>query len=200
MLKLPLKIPAKINGQRIYLERPPVRLFVAKEIYDAAQESLDGQGPWCPYTPKDDVKLFFKGLKWSAKKWEKGLLYDYTIRDKKTKKLLGFVNVRDIAIYSHSGELGYWLRQSAEGYGYCQEALQLMEKVFFKAGLNRLVIRTDSLNKKSNAVAKRAGYKLDGVLREDSWVCDLKCMNDTYFFTKLKSEWLAEQKKTKKAK
>jgi len=195
MLKLPIEMPEKIVGKRIYLEHLPVSLSVAKEIYMAALESIKAQGPWCPYTSKDDEKVFMKGLQQEWRKREKGQLYDYAIRDRKTKKLLGFVNVRDIMIYSHSGELGYWLRQSAVGFGYCQEAIHLLEKACFAAGLNRLVIRTDSMNKRSSSTACAAGYTLDGVLREDSWVPDLKCMNDTYFYTKLKSEWLAEQKK-----
>ena len=58
MLKLPLKMSEKIVGTRIYLEKPPVHLAVAKEIYVAAQESIKPQGPWCPYTPKDDEKVF----------------------------------------------------------------------------------------------------------------------------------------------
>lgn len=194
MLKLPLKMPTKIVGERVYLEKPPVRLSVAKEIFEGAQESLKTQGPWCPYTPKDNEKVFMKGLRQEQKDWDTGKLYDYIIRDKKTKKLLGFVNVRDIMMYSHSGELGYWLRQSAVGYGYCQEALKLIEKACFTAGLNRLVIKTDALNKRSSEVARRANYKLDGVLRDDSWVGDLKRMNDSNFYTKLKREW---EKQTK---
>lgn len=189
MLKLPIDMPSKMIGERVCLEKVPVRLSVAKEIYEAAQESIKPQGPWCPYTPKEDEKVFMKGMRQGQRKWDKGQLYDYIIRDKKTKRLLGFVNVRDIMIYSHSGELGYWLRQSAVGHGYCQEAIKLLENACFTAGLNRLVIRIDSLNKKSSAVAKRAGYTLDGILREDSWVCDLNCMNDTHFYTKLKKEW-----------
>jgi len=194
MLKLPLKMPETINGKRIFLERPPVRLSVATEVYEAAQESVKTGQLWSPYTGKEDKKLFMKGLRQEQNKWEKGLLYDYIIRDKKTKKLLGFVNVRDIMMYSHSGELGYWLRPKAVGYGYCQEAIQLLESACFKAGLNRLVIRPDSLNKKSCAVACRAGYTLDGVLRADSWAPDFKCINDTHFYTKLKSEWEKQHK------
>ena len=194
MLKLPLKMPEKIVGKRVVLEKPPVRLTVSKEVYEAAQESVKSGQLWSPYTGKEDQKCFMKGLRQEDNKWKKGLLYDYMIRDKKTKKLLGFVSVHHIMMYSHSGEIGYWLRPSAVGYGYCQESIKLIEKAFFKAGLNRLVICPDSLNKKSCAVACRAGYTLDGVLRADSWAPDFNCINDTHFYTKLKSEWEKQSK------
>ena len=94
-----------------------------------------------------------------------------------------------------SAEIGYWLSDDAVGYGYMTEAVKALETNAFKKGLNRIVIRTDAKNVRSDSVPKRCGYCLEGTLRSCRWDATHKRFTDIHIWSKLKSEWIAEQKK-----
>ena len=69
-----------------------------------------------------------------------------------------------------------------------------MESEAFKNGINRIIIRNDTLNTRSAHVTERCGYVLEGVMRQDCWDKYHNCLRDTNIWSKLKSEWEKEQK------
>lgn len=63
-------------------------------------------------------------------------------------------------------EIGYWCRTRFAGNGYATEAVRgITGFAFGYLGARRLEIRCDSLNRRSALVAERAGYTLEGELR-----------------------------------
>ncbi len=86
------------------------------------------------------------------------------------------------------GEIGYWMARKMQGKGYMTKAVLLLEQVAFANGFNRLEIRNDPENPNSVNVAKRAGYHLDGILRQDRWNPYYKRFADTNVWSKLKSD------------
>ena len=67
-----------------------------------------------------------------------------------------------------SFEIGYWLRQSAEGHGYMSEAVRLITTYLFdNLGAQRVMIRCDARNARSKAVAERLGFPFEGGTRHD---------------------------------
>ncbi|MDP9475516.1 MAG: GNAT family N-acetyltransferase [Actinomycetota bacterium] len=63
-------------------------------------------------------------------------------------------------------EIGYWVRSSFAGRGYATEAVRAIGAFAFKhLGARRVEIRCDSLNHRSVKVAERAGFRLEGELR-----------------------------------
>ena len=56
-------------------------------------------------------------------------------------------------------------RQAVQN-GYMTEAVQLIEKQSFEAGLNRIYIRCETENIPSCRVAERTGYKLEGTHKQ----------------------------------
>ena len=65
------------------------------------------------------------------------------------------------------GEIGYWLSRDAMGRGIMTRAVGALEQYGFDApGLNRIEIHVDTENQPSQAVAMRAGYTREGVLRK----------------------------------
>ena len=67
---------------------------------------------------------------------------------------------------AREAELGYLLAPNARGRGAATRALRLLsEWAFGTVGLQRLQLLISVDNQASSRVAKRAGYRLDGVLR-----------------------------------
>jgi len=181
----------KIEGDRIILERARPSFKLAEELLVLVEESRTHLLPWLPWanknkTPEDEYAWLFD---WCEKNWNEKLGYAYIIREKNSGKLLGSIDFIEVNETHKTGEIGYWLRSSAVGNGYMHEALLLLEKEGFKQGLNRIVIRNDPRNIRSGNVAERAGFHLDGVLRQDRYSDDEKLFADTNVWSKLKSEY-----------
>jgi RimJ/RimL family protein N-acetyltransferase len=69
------------------------------------------------------------------------------------------------------------------------EALAALEKEVFGQGINRIYIGNDTRNIRSVNVAKRAGYHLDGVLRQNRWDDYSQSFVDSNVWSKLKEEY-----------
>jgi RimJ/RimL family protein N-acetyltransferase len=65
------------------------------------------------------------------------------------------------------GEIGYWCATNEVGHGYITEAVSALTEFAWSLGLVRVEIRCDAKNLRSQAVAKRAGFALEGVLKND---------------------------------
>ncbi|HWE01723.1 MAG TPA: GNAT family N-acetyltransferase [Tepidisphaeraceae bacterium] len=66
-------------------------------------------------------------------------------------------------------EIGYWLRSSLCGNGLMTEAVIALAKMAkVKCDANRVEIRCDEKNIRSRRVAERAGFRLEGILANDS--------------------------------
>ncbi|HUB27599.1 MAG TPA: GNAT family protein, partial [Tepidisphaeraceae bacterium] len=63
-------------------------------------------------------------------------------------------------------EIGYWIRTSLAGGGYASEAVAALTRLAFDSfKAARVEIQTDELNTRSRRVAERAGFVLEGILR-----------------------------------
>src|SRR5215210_2207689 len=79
-------------------------------------------------------------------------------------------------------EIGYWCRARFAGNGYVTEAVRgITAFAFGHLGARRVEIRCDSLNRKSARVAERAGYRLEGELRNAEVGADGRLRNVLVF-------------------
>lgn len=107
-------------------------------------------------------------------------------------RVIGSVGV-DYNERRKSGEIGYWLSRDAMGRGIMTRAVGMLEQYGFDAlGLNRIEIYVDTENQPSQAVAMRAGYTREGVLRKFMLLHGVP--RDMVVFSKIKSEWVKENK------
>ena len=192
-----LKMPEKIKSERIVLERPVLPTFkLAEEIFDKVKLSRKTLREWLSWV--DSTKRPEDRYSWlinsAQKNWETGEGYAYLIRDKKTRSLLGVIDLMDYSEKHKSAEIGYWLSDDAIGYGYMTEAVKTLENTAFKKGLNRIMIRTDTQNTRSDNVPKRCGYYLEGTLRSCKWDKMHKRFSDIHIWSKLKADFNKEQK------
>lgn len=66
-------------------------------------------------------------------------------------------------------EVGYWCRTSKCGQGFIGEAVEAITRCAFeRMGALRVEVRMDDGNERSWRVAERAGFALEGVLRQQS--------------------------------
>jgi ribosomal-protein-serine acetyltransferase len=116
---------------------------------------------------------------------------------KGTETLVGMsgLHVRDWSIPLF--EIGYWCRKRYEGQGYITEAVRRISRFGFEVmNAERIAIRCDAQNARSAAVARRAGYTLEGIMRHDSRTAQGGELRDTMQFAMLRSEFQGSMEKT----
>ncbi len=133
----------------------------------------------------EDELSFFKT---SSENWDAQKEAHFAIWCQKTHQILGAISVFDINWEDKSAEIGYFLFQKNQGNGFISEALRAVEEEFWKRGIERLQIRTDSQNKKSQKVAVQNGYTFEGNLRKSKYSLYFNELRDFFVYSKLKNE------------
>jgi RimJ/RimL family protein N-acetyltransferase len=91
---------------------------------------------------------------------------DFVIMDREDKRLLGTIGLVRLRWEDLTAEVGYSLAASARGHGYATRAVELVTRwAFDSLGIRRMELTTHVDNEKSQAVAERAGFTREGVLR-----------------------------------
>lgn len=81
--------------------------------------------------------------------------------------IAGVISFNSIDIQNRTAYIGYWLGKSYQGKGIITESLNRLIHDYSSTGMiNRFVIKCVIDNIKSNAVALRCGFTLEGVLRK----------------------------------
>ena len=87
------------------------------------------------------------------------------------------------------GEIGYWLRADARGRGTITRALRVVSAWAFRRGsVERLQLRADIENIPSRRSAEKAGFQLEGVLRNVYWNARLGRRQDWALYSLLRDE------------
>lgn len=192
-----MKLPEQIKAKRLILIGLTTPTFeLAESLYaviDKSRHTIKQWLPWADKTlcPEDEYTNFL--VKWCQAHWENEEGFAYLIISKETDQILGCIDIFHVSQKNKSGEIGYWLSDDAQGYGYMQEAVRALETEAFNAGMNRLIIRNDTTNLRSVQVAERCGYILEGVMRQDAWDEYHQRLRNTNLWAKLKSDWESER-------
>jgi ribosomal-protein-serine acetyltransferase len=138
-----LDIPDFLESDRLWLRAP--QPGDGATINQAVQESFEALHPWLP-------REGFTWLLWC----------------KQTGELIGLSGMHHINWTVPAVEIGYWVRTSMAGQGYVTEAVRTITRFAFDVlGAQRVEIRCDERNERSAAVARRAGFTLEGILRNE---------------------------------
>lgn len=181
-------LPSEWIGPRVVLRR--WRDEDAQPLFDAIMESREYLRRWLPwadtYHTVDDAIEFVRR---QSGHWALSDHVGLGLFSRVEKGLLGSAgfHVRDFNIPVI--EIGYWLRQSAEGYGYMTEAVRLLTRFAFEEfGAQRTMIRCDARNQRSKAVPERLGYIFEGHMRHDSLGADGQ-VRDTLFYAMIPADY-----------
>ena len=160
--------PHQLETERLIL-RPP-RPGDGRLINDAIHESFSELHRWMPWAramPSIEESESFARDAWARYRARDD--YPIILIDRKSGALIGAsgLHPRDWSVPKF--EIGYWARTSWAGRGYITEAVHaLVDFAFEGLHAQRLIIRCDAENRRSAAVAERAGFHLEARLHHDA--------------------------------
>ncbi len=139
------------------------------EMHAAVRESIEDLSPWMAW-PKEHRTV--EDSEANARRARVAFLQRSELRLhlylKGTETLVGSSGLQRIDWVVPKFEIGYWCRTGFTGRGYITEAVLGITAFAFDAlGARRVEIRCDSRNLPSARVAERAGYLLEGELRNN---------------------------------
>ena len=182
-----LDFPESLETARLLIRAPQYGDGAA--MNEAVLESLPQLRPWMPWarsapTVEQSEQLVREARVKFMQRTEMWLL----LFDKLTGAYLGNSGLHHLDWKARKFETGYWVRTSQSGKGYVTEAVRgVTQYVFGELGGNRLEIRCDTRNERSAAVARRAGFTLEGVLRHNCLDTE-GGLRSTMVFSRLKDE------------
>ena len=173
-----------LRGEKVLLRarhEDDVAVLHADLHDDVVGWSRSDDGPWRPvpvsssqYAPKppaDQVAIF-------------------TVVRASDDEIAGTALLWGIDMLSRLAHIGLSLRPAMRGGGLGTDVVRVLTRYGFRTlGLNRLALETLSDNAAMVAAAKRAGFQLEGTLRECAWV-DGEFL-DIVLYGLLKSEWVS---------
>lgn len=102
--------------------------------------------------------------------------------------LVGEISFNHLDFVNRIGYIGYWLGEMYQGKGIMTRSVKgFINYGFTELNLERIDIRMDPNNKKSQAIAERLGFSFEGRIRQAEWLYDHYV--DHLVFGLLKAEW-----------
>ncbi len=166
------------------LPRPKID---GKLLYQLIQESGEELGVWLPWVSKmNDAKDEENFLQLVLEHFIKEVSLNVVILYK--HQAAGMISFNRFNQVDNSAEIGYWLGTKFSGKNVVHRAVQAMCSLGFKEyGVNKIEIHAAIDNARSNHVAQKAGFTLDGTIRASELLRD--GYHDGNIWTLLKSEW-----------
>jgi len=162
-----LDFPDTFETERLLIRSP---LFGdGPELHAAVRESMGELTPWMPWPKEhrtvDDSEASARRARVAFLQRSELRLHLYL---KGTDTLVGSSGLQRIDWDVPKFEIGYWCRTSFTGRDYITEAvLGITEFAFDALGARRVEIRCEPRNLPSARVAERAGFELEGTLRNN---------------------------------
>lgn len=177
-----LDIPEEFESERLMIRVPkPGDGAILQEAY---LESYPRLNPWFPWAQSEssmeDREEFVRQQYARFVKREDMMLMLFL---KSEHKLIGCSGLHVKNWDVPSFEIGYWVRTGYEGQGYIIEAVnRITEFGFMEMKANRIFIRCDIANLRSQSVANRAGFLYEGTFRNFERRHDTGKLTDMVFF------------------
>ncbi|MFI7098385.1 GNAT family N-acetyltransferase [Streptomyces sp. NPDC050161] len=101
--------------------------------------------------------------------WRQDTEYSFAVCSRQDGALIGamsLVRLAQLRAPGHQAELGYWTAKERRGRGYTAEAARAVARwAFHDLGVERLEWLAEAGNEGSRAVARKAGFHMEGTLR-----------------------------------
>jgi RimJ/RimL family protein N-acetyltransferase len=143
------------------------RMTDAPLLAEAVVESVATVGRWQDWcTTRYDEAAADSWIRLCRQSWLLGDGFEMLIVDARTDAILGGMAVNHLNREHRFANLGYWVRESAQGTGIAGHSGRLAAKFAFETvGISRLEIVVAHDNLASRKTAERIGGKFEGILR-----------------------------------
>ncbi|CAK1224927.1 GNAT family protein [Fructobacillus cardui] len=161
----------------------------AAPLFDLLVASQNEIAPWLPWvksmkSPKDEQIFLENAMQHFIEKTSLNVVILYH------DEIVGMISFNRFSWFNKNTEIGYWLGTDFSGKGIIQKAIQGMCNIGFEEyDLHKITIHAAVENTRSNKTAERAGFTLDGTLRQQERLAD--GYHDENVWSLTKSEWEA---------
>ncbi len=150
-------LPELISGDRVSLKKHAVEL--AEKMYQYVIEDRERLArflPWPNFIKSVNDEIDF--IKKCTDSWDKQEAAHFGIFRNSDDEYMGNILSFRLNWLHHGREIGYWILGKFERNGYMSDAVTILENILFEMGFNRIVIRCDPLNKRSNSIPRKLNY------------------------------------------
>ena len=161
-----LDLPEVLETPRLLLRA--TRAGMGPAVHEAAAESFEALKPWMPWaTSPQTLEQVEEHCREMQAKWHAREMIDFCFHRRGDEAFVGKGGLHTIDWEIPKLEIGYWIRSGCAGKGYCTEAaIALAQFARDELGARRLEITSDARNAPSRRVAEKAGFVLEGILRQ----------------------------------
>lgn len=184
--------PDSFESERLVIRAP--RFGDGADVNAAVRESIAELRPWMPWakdvpTPEQSEE----NIRQAVAKFVTREDLRLNAYEKETGAFVIGTGLHRINWAVPKFEIGYWVRTSRAGRGYVTEAVGAITRFAFDVlAAERVEIRCDTLNGRSERVALRCGYQLEGTLRHNDRDNDGQ-LRDTHVYAMLRAGYLARR-------
>jgi ribosomal-protein-serine acetyltransferase len=163
----PRALREPFESERLLLRAP--REPDAPQVLEAIRETWDALHAWMDWAQRlPTLEQQLEHTRESRRRFEAGEDLALFLFEKAGGAFAGGSGLHRIDWSVPRFEIGYWVRARCQGRGYATEAVRtIAERAFAELGARRLEIRMHDRNEPSWRVAERAGFALEGVLRNE---------------------------------
>ncbi len=180
--------PVVLEGRIVRLE--PLREDHAPALFEGA----GGPEVWrfMPCPPPESIADTLAWIRPALAAQAAGRELPFAIVDRAADRPVGSTRFLDFRPLDGAVEIGWtWLAPGSQRTGANREAKRLLfEHAFERLGLQRVQLKTDRRNERSQRAIERLGAVREGVLRRDRRTWD-GSWRDTVYFSVLADEWPA---------
>ena len=177
--------PSQIESERLLIRMPSVQDI--SDVNNAIIQTLPTLRQWMSWAHESQsLADTQRRLRQSIANFVTKKSLRFHLFDKQTGEFVGSASVNPIDWSIPKCEIGYWVANGFEGNGYISEAVERITTFAFnELGVHRIDIRCDEQNKKSRAVAERAGFALEAVLKNHERTADGTELRNTVIYSKI---------------
>lgn len=178
-------VPVTLQGKRVVLE--PLEVAHARELWPSASEREIWAFMSARVESEEDL------AEWIAARVaerEAGTALPFLLRDAATRAAFGSSSLFDVSLPNRRVEIGHtWVGATHRRTGANTEAkLLLFAHAFDAMGANRVQLKTDARNTRSQRAIERIGATREGVLRQHIVMHD-GFVRDSVMYSVVRAEW-----------
>lgn len=181
-----MHLSEKLVSRNLRLERLSKTFEQAQEHFALIDKNRQHLLPFLDWVLKTKrAEDSYDAISGMYRAWEEGTAFEYGIFDSVSGRLIGIAGAYCFSQEHKKAELGYWLDTDFTGRGLAREAVAALEKELIARGIKRIVIKNDTQNIRSAALAKAMGYELEGISRKDQFLYSFGTLRDFNVFSKI---------------